>query len=542
MTEQEVIIESSIKGVTVFNDRAQILRQAQLSLTAGQQLLIFDDLPENIDQRSIQVNGRGKAKISNVQFRKRLKQSTSEQAQAALEEKKKSLEEAIKQAKDELKRHQAHEKFIYQLSDKLTQSDTSELDLNPENWRKILNFQQEELQKSAQNIREAQNLLTKLEAQLEEYTFGLQADTASAKIRYQVQVMVELKEDSEIDLVLSYIVPNAGWYPVYDFRVDTDKREVQIVYNARVWQKTNENWQDVSLRLSTARPQISGKHPELTPWRLNLKSETVLPPAAKASNMMKKERSRSARKEMEEALVGGLGSAMTGSVFEVASSSEIEAKSSQVETGSTSVVFNAAGEHNVRNDGETQQVNILQETFSGYFRYSTIPKLSPFAYLKAKVTNQTDYPFLAGESNVFMDGNFVASSQIETTAPNEEFWIFLGIDEGIKVEHKFLKKREQKEGGIFSKKSRLLLYEYEITLKNNKKTEEEIVVWDQLPISGNKEIKVSLIEPPYKEDSDTLKKNEYEYLEWLFQLSPGAEQRIPFKFSVEYPEDQTLAL
>jgi len=109
----------------------------------------------------------------------------------------------------------------------------------------------------------------------------------------------------------------------------------------------------------------------------------------------------------------------------------------------------------------------------------------------------------------------------------------LGVDESIKIEYKFVKKFDE-TGGLFVEKNKKI-FEYLIKITNNKKTQEEIVVWDQLPISQNEKIKVKLIDPTYKEDTEILKINEHKYIEWFFEPKPGEEILIPFKYSVEYP-------
>ena len=48
------------------------------------------------------------------------------------------------------------------------------------------------------------------------------------------------------------------------------------------------------------------------------------------------------------------------------------------------------------------------------FEYETVPKKNPYAYLKAKVTNTSDYSLLAGPANVFFENNFVAKVKILT--------------------------------------------------------------------------------------------------------------------------------
>ena len=162
---------------------------------------------------------------------------------------------------------------------------------------------------------------------------------------------------------------------------------------------------------------------------------------------------------------------------------------STVESGATSVVFDIDGSNTIKSDNEPHLVTITIQEFPAGFRYSAVPKNSQYAYLKAKVKNDSDYPFLHGDTNVFLDNNFVANSHLKAVAPTEEFWTFLGVDESIKVEYKFVKRFDE-TGGLFVEKNKKI-FEYLIKIINNKKTQEEIVVWDQLPISQNEKIKVN---------------------------------------------------
>ena len=127
---------------------------------------------------------------------------------------------------------------------------------------------------------------------------------------------------------------------------------------------------------------------------------------------------------------------------------------------------------------------------------------------------------------------------MDLVAPTEEFWTFLGVDDAIGVKYQLLKRYEKHEG-IVGKKT-CVVYEYLMTLTNNKKTEEELVMWDQLPVSGDQNLVVELIEPRYKADTETLKMNENKYLEWFFRLKPGQVTKVPFLFSVTYPKNKSV--
>lgn len=532
-------LESKIINVTVFKDRAEVTRQASIEgLAAGEYQLVFDKLPKNIDQNSVQVNGKGNATLSNVKFETVHYEETPNLDRKALNDEQEHIQDELRVLDDEIERLRKEKGFIDGVGKKLTTpaSTESTLELDPQKWANMLSYFKTELANVDQAIFEIEKSKRGWQRKLNKVNNQInQLGNHRRLSKNQVTVWVEVNQDTNLSLELSYVVHNASWRPVYDLRVSTQDKRMHITYNAIVTQNTGENWEDTPLKLSTAQPQISGHQPSLSPWRINLFVPKPVPPPMPGvramSNMIEAPMAQMYMSDIEE----------SGALMDELEADTLMAKpASAVETGATSVFFSVSGKHTVKSDGTDHKVTIMLEDFSAHFRYSTVPKLSPYAYLKAKVRNETDYPFLAGDANVFLDNNFVSTTNMEAVAPTEEFWTFLGIDQGFKVEHKFLKKYEKKEGGIFSKKTQNIVYEYAIEIKNNKTTQEEIVVWDQLPISGNDEIKVHLLEPTYKEGSDKVKKNEYEYIEWFFNPNPGETLDIPFKFAVEYPRDKTV--
>ena len=42
-----------------------------------------------------------------------------------------------------------------------------------------------------------------------------------------------------------------------------------------------------------------------------------------------------------------------------------------------------------------------------FFRYSGVPKLDPNVYLKVKAVNTSEFPLLAGPSNIFADEQLI---------------------------------------------------------------------------------------------------------------------------------------
>lgn len=129
------------------------------------------------------------------------------------------------------------------------------------------------------------------------------------------------------------------------------------------------------------------------------------------------------------------------------------------------------------------------------FSYTTIPKLAQHAYLRAICTNSSDYPFLQGSMNVFMDNAFVTTSSLKRTNPKEELSLFIGTDSSVVIEFKDHEFKEQK--GIISK-ANVVNYQHSISIKNTKSVDVEVSVFDQLPKPDADTVKVNVLKPSLK--------------------------------------------
>ena len=403
--------------------------------------------------------------------------------------------------------------------------------MNTERWIQITAFYRNKLEEMNEQIRVNTRAKREIEKDLARVELSIHDHgNEEFKTVNQVLVTVAMKEEGEVNISVTYIVYGPGWYPVYDVRVSSEEKKMNISYNGIIQQATGEDWNDAVIKLSTAQVQVSGKQPELVPWHLCFQRPPMQPPMSASFGS-----ARSAKAEqMFESTVE-----LSEEDMEMDELPAMEVPETVVETGSTAVVFAVGGSNTIKGDNKDHKVTIMIKEFPAQLRYSSVPKLSPYAFLKAKVTNGTDYPFLAGETNVFLDNNFVSKSYMDMVAPTEEFWTFLGVDESMKVEYKLLKKYHKEEGMIG--KRNILIYEYLTKITNNKKTEEEMVLWDQIPISNDEDISVKLINPKYKENTDSLKKNESDYFEWFFLLQPGDKVEVPFTFSVEYPKGKVVS-
>ena len=529
-------VDSRIAAVTVYQDRAVITRTTSVQLVGGTTELVFANLPQTLNEQSLQVSGKGAAAATILdvsakqtyvdytpdarvkeledQLRAQAKQTRSLDDRTTLLTMQSAtldrMEAALfaPPAKDvprpELNQFTASLAYLSEQKAKIVSD------------RATLDEQREDLQNKINTV---QNQLNELRG-------------AGGKAFKTVTVRVAASAAGSLELSLSYTVPGAGWVPSYDARVSSAERTVQLDYFGLVRQSTGEDWRDVALTLSTARPSLGGAAPVLTVWGLDVYDPIVLRQKAERDAYAKREVDMRAMRAAAPAAVNM--QTLTTNVGDYADAAEDKDASfaaATIETGATSATFRIATASSIPSDNSPQRVPITSASLKALPEYLTVPKRQQAAFLTSKVVNGSDFPLLAGAMNVFLDGTFVATSALRTVMAGEKFDLALGVDDGIAIKHKRVNKFTEDTG--LTNSGKRITYEYLITVQNNKKTTERVIVADQVPLSRNEKIVVKLLSPDLKE----VKPTEEGTLKWSLDLKPGEKRELHVKFSVEYPNE-----
>ncbi|MGV8604544.1 mucoidy inhibitor MuiA family protein, partial [Pseudomonas aeruginosa] len=151
------------------------------------------------------------------------------------------------------------------------------------------------------------------------------------------------------------------------------------------------------------------------------------------------------------------------------------------------------------------------------------PALRETAYLDAETLNDSDYPLLPGTLHTFLGNSFVASGHLRGVMPGESFELSLGADEGIGIERKLVKRYTDSSGLIVNRKR--VTYEFRIDVRNNHLHAERVQFEDQLPVSRNEQIQVTLLEPQEQE----VKREDVSKLRCEWTLPPGEKRSASLK-------------
>jgi len=527
----DIAAADRIAAVTVYSDRARITRVAEVELPAGENIVRFSGLPVALEDSSVQASGKGTAglKILGIEVRSVLAEQT-------VNERVREIQTQLDQLGDqrsawEIENADLTERkvFLNKVRDSLTVP-AKEAAAAPsmQNIRPLYDFYTAELKdlgdRSLVIARELRALTPKEDLLRQELA---RLSGGGAKATKDVLVAVRAEHPSRADISLGYNMRNASWTPVYDARLDSKSQKIELTYQGIVRQQTGENWDNVKLSLSTARPNVGARMPELSPWWLRIQeilpASASMPPAPMMRNEM------SARDQL------GASQAFSGARAKREEDAPLEMETAEIKTDGFSAVFEIKVPATIPADGESHKVTIATQVFDGKLEYVATPKLSETAYLRARLTNSTGAPILGGEVNLFRDGDFVGRSRANFIAPAAEFDFYLGGDDGVKITRKTLLDKTSRSGLIQKKET--LEKKFETTLESFKETPVKVTVLDQLPVSQDASVVVSNVQfsqQPGSLDKETGK------LEWVLDLKPKEKKVITSGFTVEWPEGKNV--
>jgi len=526
---------AKVHTVTVYGDRAEVVRHLTATIEAGDHTLTFENLPGATDLSSVRVDGKGAFTLIDIRGERI---QTKEVADERVLKLTKELEALRAQLTDLTladnritQRKAALEKVLGRLTSVGKESANAEMD--PSKWAAYLQYHVDTLAKLDQEILANGVSRNSLTLDLDRVQRELNELNAHRfMFRNVARVRIEAKQAGPIELDLAYVVRGPSWNPLYDIRADTKAKTVQVNYHAEVRQSTGEDWKGVALKLSTAQPNLGGREPQMSPWFIH---RFVPPPVVATGGVVLDGASkfeRSDRGSLERNRFSALSASASAPAPAAAS---MDFSYARVNTGGTAATFSIPRAYDVPSDNKPAKVAIASESFPSEFRHTCVPKLSPHVYLKAKAINKSDFPFIAGPTAVFLDGAFVANANLDLVAPGQEFWTYLGADQSVKVDLKDLGKVEELSG-IFGKKTARTVVSKVFKVTNSKATDVQLSIRDQVPSSNHEEIKVVYEEPKYEKDTDGFKVDQSKFVEWNLTLKPSTKQDVPFRFAIERPE------
>lgn len=274
---QELLkIDSKVIEATVFKNRALVTREAHLDLSGGKHKLIFSNLPVDLLNESVRISasGTGIIKILDVKVEQRFTTEIQQDNIKALERQIDSLNQLMQIAYDKISIYESKKGFIEALKLQSSKSINERMFLNikSSNLNELLKYIDKNLSEVYKGLREENRKRSFFEQQKNSIQLEVNESKGRKTKNYkEVIVTIETERAGNTKLYPSYIVQSAGWYPLYDARVISEPKEVELSYYGMIQQSTGEDWNDISLVLSTAEPLSVKSLPVLERWFVDTK-------------------------------------------------------------------------------------------------------------------------------------------------------------------------------------------------------------------------------------------------------------------------------
>lgn len=538
----EIEGKSVITAVTVFPAGAEITREFMVDVPEGRHQLIVKDLPARLENRSLRVEGAGAPgltlggidhKVTTIPF--------GEQQDAAELER---LETRFEQLRDERQLVNAEveaaklQKTLLQEMTKLPLQQGSGaqggvVDLSAQ-YASVYGLLGEKFVEAERRQLAALVKLRALDKEIN--TLRRQIAEIPRDKRQVTRLVVDLVAPSSgtARFKVRYQVRGAGWRPLYEARLETgaEKSPLRLIRRAEIFQTSQEDWENVTLKLSTTNPQGRTMAPDLRPLFVDYLPDRKPKPVIQS---MAKEELSEVDQMMADELPGGARKVITKRM----AMAPAKPRGVKVSFGAYQMVFEVKDPTSVMRNGERKKVFLDDIAMDAKVGLITVPKKDRRAYVRAAFSNETGQALLAGDMALFRDGIYVGRSYLKAIEPGQEHDIGFGVDPKVNVKWVRLDRVKGETGLITSSNSDV--HRYKITITNGHKDAKPVTVMDQIPYANEESLQISLLNAspkPTRRDVDDKKG----IMAWDITAKPGSPRVIEFAYQLVWPKGKKVTL
>lgn len=520
--QEYVDVDSRISYVSVFPDRAQITRETSASINPGKSLLRISGLSPYVDPASIQVKGEGDFMIIAVNNRINYLEETGEPDDV------KKLRSRIDELKMKIEDEKTGIEILREKEAFLTANRViggKNENISAQELKSITDLYTASIESVRKGILEKNRLIVKYEEEKQKFENQLNGTVRSARTpSSEVIISVSASKTAAARITLSYLVSRAGWYPSYDIRVEDINENVSIFYKANVYQNTGIDWNNALLGFSNASPSVSGTVPELLPYYLNFYQPIMI------RGISSRTKSAAIPEAVSEAALNEMQYDL-GEAVEIADAGRPPVNI--VNTG-TAFSFEVDMPQNVSTDGKTNTLELQRISAAADYKYVSIPKLRKEAFLTANIPDWESLNLLDGEANIYFGNTFTGTTVLNTNQISDTLNVSLGIDNSISIEREKRKEytRERTIGA-----NRIDTRSFIVSVRNNKSVPIDIIIYDQVPISQNKDIEVET-----EELTGGILDEYTGEVQWKTTIPARESKQYILTYTVKYPKNQKVIL
>lgn len=523
----QTIVETAIVAVTVYPDQALVTRQGTIGLTGQESELIVMGLPASLKPQSVRVSGVGEAQVRllSVETDRVVIEPEKTKQLETLRKQLQQLEERYRHTKDHIASLQLQREFVQGLSERTIETYAQSLaqqQVDLSQTQAMVEFLGDRHQHFSAAIAQQEQTKYGLDQQLQVIREQIQTlQDAPVETRYRALVRIQPDAPGTYTLELSYRVAQANWTPLYDVRFGQPQTSLTLTYLAVVQQNSGEDWSQVKLTLSTAKPSLNLSPPELNPWVV----ESPRPMMGKGSGSKGVASSRGNDPLVEAYRM--LGAVPGTEINPAVQQLDRETATRDLCASRPITSLPTIAPATVASDNQGHSITIFSQPMTAQLAYVALPQRVNVAYLQAVLHHAPDAPpLLPGHVNLFCQSIFVGPAWVDYVAPGQAFSFDLGAEEQVQAKRMLT----QRDLEVTQQQRHTLAFE--IVMTNQLSHPVSLKVIEQLPVSRSPQIQIHVdkLEP-----AATV--NEAGLCQWQLMLNPGEQTQLSYQFTVEHPLD-----
>ncbi len=329
-------------------------------------------------------------------------------------------------------------------------------------------------------------------------------------------------EAGEVTVDVSSVEGFANWSPVYDMRLTTgDDAALDIDRAVVISQQTGQDWTNVQLILSTARPGEQTSPGDVWAPLRRIISEDEL------------ERERGV--EMLSDQVQSFSRSVVGEMAQDAMEAPM-AVTAQADFSGATVTYVYPGRVDIRNGVEDLRLPLDTLNFEADIWAEAVPSRDSIAYRMAEFTNDTGEVMLPGQALIFADGTMIGFSHLPLLAAGADTEMGFGPLDGLRLTRAIPNKSEG-DVGVFTS-SNQLTEQAIMTVENLTGQDWAVKLRDAIPYSEQDDLEVEFTAKPAvtRRNPD----GQRGILEWDLDVAAGDSREVTLDYTLTWPSGYVL--
>lgn len=518
---ERIDLDAPVSGVIVYPDGASVTREISFAAPEGQHQLVIPDMPPDTDPSDLRIEASNVTLGSvELQSDRALPDTAPDSPEIT------AARTALRQAEDDLRIFERRMAELATRAEALRQRAQITRDLLTGDSRLPLDQLAETVEETGALIELYLNLADEQEFQIAMSAPDRQPlldaiDDARAELdalrnegaSHETLVLTVQASGQPAEISITGFTRAAGWNPDYDLRLDRAANSLTMQRGVSVWQSSGEDWSDIALTLSTARPQQKTDPTEVPSW---------MPRFGRPAQ--ERERMRGAEADMAEVQLY------------MSPSPEAEPVMAEASFMGITVVYDYPDRVTIRNDADSLRLTLDEKSLQPEVLAEAALRFDDSAYLVAETVNDTGEPILPGAVTLYADGALVGRSRIGLVADGDELRFGFGPIDGLRAEFRLPQETEGDSGLI--RRSNTLQETAVLSVENLTGETWPLRVVDRIPVSRQDDLRVDWSADPQPDETDPDGRRGILY--WQAPIAPGETREITLSSELRWPEGNDL--